>query len=59
MEERKILSEVALGNMDPDIIIDNGTVFNVFTGEFINGQSIWIKDGMIAYVDLKEVVRID
>ena len=47
---RKILSEVALGNIPPDIVILNGIVFNVFTGEFIKGQSIWIKDGMIAYV---------
>lgn len=46
----KILSEVALGNIPPDVIITNGKVFNVFTREFMNGKSIWIKDGMIAYV---------
>ncbi len=46
----KILSEVALGNVIPDTIIKNGTLFNVFTGEFIGGQSIWIKGGRIAYV---------
>jgi adenine deaminase len=50
IEKRKILSEVALGNIPPDTIISNGTLFNVFTKEFIKGQSIWIKDGMIAYV---------
>jgi adenine deaminase len=50
MEKRRILSEVALGNVPPDTVIKNGTVFNVFTREFIKGQSIWIKDGMIAYV---------
>jgi adenine deaminase len=50
MEKRKILSEVALGHIAPDTVITNGTVFNVFTREFIQGQSIWIKDGMIAYV---------
>jgi adenine deaminase len=49
-EKRKKLSEVALGNIAPDTIITNGTVFNVFTGEFIKGQSIWVKDGRIAYV---------
>ena len=49
-EPKKILSEVALGNIPPDTVITNGTVFNVFTREFIQGQSIWIKDGMIAYV---------
>jgi adenine deaminase len=49
MKKRKILSDVALGNIPPDTIIINGTLFNVFTREFIKGQSIWIKDGMIAY----------
>ena len=50
MKKRKILSDVALGNIPPDTIIINGTVFNVFTREFIKDQSIWIKDGVIAYV---------
>ena len=49
VEKRRILGEVALGNMPPDTLISNGTLFNVFTGEFIESQSIWIKDGMIAY----------
>jgi leucyl aminopeptidase (aminopeptidase T) len=35
MEKRRILSEVALGNVPPDTIIKNGTLFNVFTREFI------------------------
>jgi adenine deaminase len=50
LKNRKILSEVALGNIPPDTIITNGTLFNVFTREFIRKQSIWIKNGMIAYV---------
>ncbi|MGA2468206.1 MAG: hypothetical protein ABSH06_28165 [Thermodesulfobacteriota bacterium] len=50
MEKRKVLSEVALNKIPPDTIITNGTVFNVFTREFIGRQSIWIKDGMIAFV---------
>jgi len=49
-EKRKRLSEVALGNIAPDSVITNGTAFNVFTGEFIKQQSIWVKDGLIAYV---------
>src|SRR4030067_781523 len=49
-EKRRALSEVALGNVPPDTIITNGTLFNVFTREFIRGQSIWIKEGRIAYV---------
>jgi adenine deaminase len=50
IKRRKILSEVALGNIPPDIMVANGTLFNVFTREFINEQSIWIKNGRIAYV---------
>jgi adenine deaminase len=49
MRKRKILSEVALGNISPDTVITNGTIFNAFTREFVRGQSIWIKDGWIAY----------
>jgi len=50
IEKRRTLSEVALGHIPPDTVIANGTAFNVFTREFMQGQSIWIKDGMIAYV---------
>jgi len=50
LKNRKILSEVALGNIHPDTVITNGTLFNVFTREFIRKQSIWIKNGRIAYV---------
>jgi len=49
-ERSKILSEVALGIAPPEKVITNATVFNVFTREFIKEQSVWIKDGMIAYV---------
>ena len=50
LEKRKTLSEVALGNIPPDIIFINGTLFNSFTREFISKQAVWIKNGMIAYV---------
>lgn len=50
LEKARILSGVALGNIPPDTLLINGTIFNAFTREFIRGQSIWIKDGMIAYV---------
>ena len=49
VEKIGILGEVALGNMPPDTLILNGTLFNVFTGEFIKSQSIWVKNGRIAY----------
>jgi adenine deaminase len=50
IEKRAMLSEVALGNIPPDAVITKGVLFNVFTGEFLRGQSVWVKDGMIAYV---------
>ncbi len=49
VKKRKILSEVALGNLPPDTAVVNGKLFNVFTGEFIDKQSLWIKDDLIAY----------
>jgi adenine deaminase len=49
-KKSKILSDVALGIMPPETVITNATVFNVFTREFIRSQSVWIEDGMIAYV---------
>jgi adenine deaminase len=49
MKKREMLSEVALGNIPADIVL-NGTLFNACTGEFIPGQSIWIKGDRIAYV---------
>jgi adenine deaminase len=50
IEKRDILSKVALGSLPPDTIITNGVLFDVFTREFIKKQSIWVKEGMIAYV---------
>ena len=52
MNKRKILSEVALGQIAPDTVIRNGRLFNAFTGEFIERQSVWVKDGMIAYAGM-------
>jgi adenine deaminase len=49
-EKRNILSKVALGSIAPDRVITGGVLFDVFTREFIKKQSIWIKDGLIAYV---------
>ncbi len=36
--------------MSPDTVFTNATLFNPFTREFIKDQSLWVKDGMIAYV---------
>jgi adenine deaminase len=50
MSKITMLDEVASGNIPPDTVLINGTLFNAFTREFVRGQSIWIKNGMIAYV---------
>ena len=36
--------------MCPDTVFINGTLFNALTREFIKSQSIWVKNGIIAYV---------
>jgi adenine deaminase len=49
-DEGQILANVALARTAPDMVVRNGTLFNAFTGEFVPGQSIWIKGNKIAYV---------
>ncbi len=49
-ERTRTLVETALKKVPPDTVILNGRLLNVFTGELIDGQSIWIKGGRIAYV---------
>jgi adenine deaminase len=49
LERRLTVSRVALGEIPPDLVIKNAKFFNSLTGEFIKGQSIWIKDGRVAY----------
>jgi adenine deaminase len=36
--------------MCPDTVFTNSTLFNPFTREFIKGQTLWVKEGTIAYV---------
>ena len=36
--------------MCPDTVFINGTLFNALTKEFVKDQSIWVKNGIIAYV---------
>jgi len=48
------LYRVALKEAPPDLVIHNGLLFNSFTGEFQGGQSLWIKDGWIAYAGADE-----
>jgi hypothetical protein len=39
-EKGRSLSEMALGGIPSDTMVINGGLFNIFTGEFIKGQSI-------------------
>ncbi len=50
LQKRNRLVEVALGKLPPDMALINCSIYNAFTREFIKNQSVWIKDGMIAYV---------
>jgi adenine deaminase len=50
MNKRMMHHEVVFGNTPPDTVFIHGILFNPFTREFIKGQSVWIKDGIIAYV---------
>lgn len=43
------LMDVARQKAPPETVIQNGTLFNAFTGEFLPGQSLWIAEGKIAY----------
>jgi len=43
------LMDVARLKASPDTVIQGGTLFNAFTGEFLPGQSLWIAEGRIAY----------
>ncbi len=45
----KRLSEVAQRKAPADTVIQRGTLFNAFTGEFLPQHSLWIAEGRIAY----------
>ncbi len=49
MNERIIRDEGISGKSPPDTVFINGALFNPFTKEFIKGQSVWVKDGIITY----------
>jgi len=50
MNKILIRDEAVSGNTPPDTVFINGTLFNAVTREFVKGQSIWVKNGIIAYV---------
>ena len=50
MEERKSLIRTALGKQKADLVITNGNLVNVYSGELLEGVSIAIKKDKIALV---------
>ncbi len=46
----KRLARVALGKEPAEIILNNGNVVNVYTGEVLEGQQVIVAGGRIAYV---------
>ncbi|MDP2727640.1 MAG: adenine deaminase C-terminal domain-containing protein, partial [Dehalococcoidia bacterium] len=44
------LAKVALGQQEADLVLRDGTLLNVFTGELLEGYSVAIKGERIAYV---------
>lgn len=50
MGERKELIRVALGKEPASLVVKNGTLVNVYSGELLEGFSVAIKGDKIAYV---------
>ncbi|MFU8769566.1 MAG: adenine deaminase C-terminal domain-containing protein [Desulfotignum sp.] len=44
------LIQVAAGKQKPDLVVTHATLLNVYTGEFLENQSVSIKGNRIAYV---------
>ncbi|MDO9263961.1 MAG: amidohydrolase family protein, partial [Desulfosalsimonadaceae bacterium] len=52
LEKTTSLINVASGLEPADLVISGGRIFNVFTGELLDGFSVAIKHGRIAYVGI-------
>ena len=50
VEETKALMDIAPGRGQADMAVLNGTVLNVYTGEWIEGLTILIKGEWIVHV---------
>ncbi len=50
VEQRYELMRVALGEAEADLVIVNGAIVNVYTGEVLKGDSVFIKGDRIACV---------
>ena len=50
MDYRKDLIRVALGKEKADLVLTNGNLVNVYTGELLENFSVAVKDDKVAYV---------
>ncbi len=58
IDKTKEVVEVTLGMKKADLVITNGTLLNVYTGELLPKQHVVVKGEWIAYVGPEEVERI-
>jgi adenine deaminase len=58
IDKAREVMEVTMGREKADLVITNGTLLNVYTGELLTGQSVAIKGEWIAYVGPEEKERI-
>lgn len=49
-EVTRTLAEVALGTKKADLVVKNGTLVNVYTGELLPNTDVAVAEGRIAYV---------
>ncbi len=50
LERRWRAARCPLGELEPDLVLENAVVFNSITGEFMPGRCVWIKEGLVARV---------
>lgn len=56
-EVSRTLAEVALGTKKADLVVKNGTLVNVYTGELLPNTDVAVAEGRIAYVgDAKHTI---
>ncbi len=53
IEKSRQLMRVALGEVEADLAVINGSIVNVYTGEVIDGDTVLVKGDRVAYVGKK------
>jgi len=57
--EMDSIYKASLREIPVDLFISNATIFNSITAEFLDSQSVWVKDGLICYVGEQREPLID